>query len=188
MQSNYERSIMQTLFIRQQAFFLASIVALFFFGSALVAYAGPKDCDADATAVPGHCGKDSGTVVGHYYSVYAYDDNGDYYWDLGDGRIYKTVDSIADLEQETLTQCDYIVNYRGDFGDDPFLDAGVIQNKISCSGFDDNNQYMFTIVSDNDPRFTGEKPGPGWGSNWEYHVYTISGEGNVIQPMQHVGS
>ena len=111
------------------------------------------------TAVPGHNRWDEDnngypdegvTINGHYTSLYAYDcteyDTGgncssDWYWDLGDGRIYGTVESVDELDQTTLTVCDYVVNYRGNFENDPFLDSGWIQNHINCSGYDDNNHY-----------------------------------------------
>ena len=108
------------------------------------------------TTVPGHDGKwdadnngypDEGVKVnGHYTSLYAYDANGDYYWDLGDGRIQGTVGSVAELDQATLTSCDYVVNYRGSFENNPFMDSGWIQNHINCSGYDDNGQYNYLIV------------------------------------------
>lgn len=156
--------------------------------SATQVAAAPKDCDDDHTTVPGHCGKDSGTVVGHYYSLYAYDDT-DYYWDLGDGRVYSSpgVSSVEDLDEATLTTCDYIVNYRGDFGDDPFLDMGSIQNIINCSGYDDNGHYVYNIVHESDPRYRGNPDWSIWG-NWEYHVLVESKKGNLVRPMQHMGS
>lgn len=151
----------------------------------------------DGTRVPGHSGAkydadgngvpDAGVYVnGHYTSVYAYDANGDYYWDLGDGRVQGTVGSVDDLDGATLTQCDYVVNYRADFGNDPFMDDGWIQNHIHCSGYDDNAHYNYLIVSDTDPRYTGNPDLAIWGT-WEYAVYTISGQGNIARPQNHVG-
>lgn len=149
---------------------------------------------AQSTAVPGHQDRydsdnngfpDAGQYVnGHYTSVYAYDANGDYYWDLGDGRVYGTVDSIDELEQETLTTCDYVVNYRADFGNDPFMDDGWIQNHINCQGYDDNGKYNYLIVSDEDPRYTGNPDYSIWGT-WEYSVKTVSGQGNLVMPENH---
>lgn len=153
-----------------------------------------------ATTVPGHAKKvDNGTidadhngypdagiyVNGHYTSLYAYDANGDYYWDLGDGRIYKTVDSVADLDQATLTTCDYVVNYRADFGNDPYMNEGWIQNHIQCSGYDDNNHYNYLIVSQTDPRYTGNPDNAIWGT-WEYHTLTQSHMGNLVRPEHYV--
>jgi hypothetical protein len=79
-----------------------------------VAVGGGAIAYADSTAVKGHQGprydadnngiSDAGVfVTGHYTSFYAEDGNGDYYWDLGDGRIYSTVPSVADLDQASLT-------------------------------------------------------------------------------------
>lgn len=150
-----------------------------------------------STMVPGHAGKgdadnngypDVGvTVNGHYTSLYAYDANGDYYWDLGDGRIYGTVASVDDLDQATLTTCDYVNNYRGTFDNDPFMDSGWIQNHINCSGYDDNGQYNYLIVHETDPRYTGNPDWAVWGT-WEYRILTISGQGNLVQPMNHMGN
>ena len=149
-----------------------------------------------STAVPGHQDKwdadnngypDAGVKVnGHYTSLYAYDGNGDYYWDLGDGRIQGTVGSVAELDQATLTTCDYVINYRADFGNDPFMDSGWIQNHINCSGYDDNGHYNYLIVHETDPRYTGNPDWAIWGA-WEYHVLTVSGQGNLVRPENHVG-
>ncbi|MCZ7527158.1 MAG: hypothetical protein M5U14_12715 [Acidimicrobiia bacterium] len=150
------------------------------------------------TTVPGHSGKgrtvdaddngyaDAGVVVnGHYTSLYAYDANGDYYWDLGDGRIQGTVSGVGDLDQATLTVCDYEVNYRADFGNDPFMNSGWIINNINCSGYDDNGHYHYLIVHETDPRYTGNPDWAIWGT-WEYHTLVESGSGNLVAPRQHV--
>lgn len=152
-----------------------------------------------ATTVPGHTkqiqsGKidadnnqypDLGIYVnGHYTSIYAYDESGNWFWDLGDGRIQGTVDSIDDLDSATLTRCDYVVNYRGRFDNDPFLDGGWIQNLINCSGYDDNGQYNYMIVHQSDPRYTGNPDWAIWG-NWEYHGLIESGVGNLVRPRSH---
>ncbi len=123
------------------------------------------------------------TVNGHYTSVYAYDDTGNWYWDLGDGRIVGTVDSIGALDEESLTTCNYEVNYRGNFENNPFLDNGWIQNHINCSGFDDNNEYNYLIVNQSDPRYTGNPDWAIWG-NWEYHTLTTSHIGNLVRPYK----
>ena len=147
---------------------------------------------AAGTSVPGHARydkdgngyPDAGRYVnGHYTSVYAYDDTGAYHWDLGDGRVYG-VPSIDDLDEATLTVCDYVNTYRADFGNDAFMDHGWIQNHINCAGFDDDGQYNYLIVSDTDPRYTGNPDWAIWGT-WEYHVLTIGGEGNTAH---HVGN
>jgi hypothetical protein len=146
------------------------------------------------TAVPGHSRydadnngyPDAGVMVnGHYTSVYAYDYNGDFYWDLGDGRIQGTVDSISDLDPETLTTCDYVINYRADFGNDPYMNSGWITNLINCYGYDDNGQYNYFIVSDTDPRYTGNPDWAIWG-NWEYHVLVESKSGNLVHPHNYI--
>lgn len=145
------------------------------------------------TVVPGHNKSDRNgngipdigkTVVGHYTSVYAYDSNGDYYWDLGDGRVQGTVESISELDQDTLTTCDYVVNYKGKFEDTPFLDSGAIQNHIVCRGFDDNGTYNYDIVHKTDPRFRNNPEFSIWGE-WEYHTLTESKSGNLVRPESH---
>jgi hypothetical protein len=158
----------------------------------------PVSAASAATTVPGHTGKgrmdsdkngypDPGVnVVGHYYSVYAYDANADYYWDLGDGRVQGSVGSVAELDEATLTVCDYVVNYRGDFNNDSFLNSGVIFNHIRCHGYDDNGVYQYQIVHESDPRYRGNPDWAIWG-NWEYHVLTESGAGNLVRPLGHVG-
>jgi hypothetical protein len=148
-----------------------------------------------ATTVPGHQKPrldadnngypDKGVSVnGHYTSVYAYDSAGNWYWDLGDGRVTGTVDSVEELDEETLTVCNYIVNYRGSFENDPFMDNGWIQNHINCSGDDDNNEYNYLIVNESDPRYTGNPNWAIWG-NWEYHALTTSHVGNLVRPVRH---
>lgn len=151
---------------------------------------------AASTAVPGHQKdrydmdgngySDAGVkVTGKYVSIYAYDDNGDFYWDLGDGREQGTVGSVEELEAATLTTCDYQVVYRADFGNDPFMDSGWIINNINCSGYDDNGTYHYLIVNETDPRYTGNPDWEIWGT-WEYHVLTDSGVGNLVRPERHV--
>ncbi|OHA21837.1 MAG: hypothetical protein A2849_02630 [Candidatus Taylorbacteria bacterium RIFCSPHIGHO2_01_FULL_51_15] len=152
---------------------------------------------AAQTTVPGHSGSrtdkdnngisDAGVYVnGHYESTFAYDANGDYYWDLGDGRVFKTVPSIADLDQDTLTVCEYVINYRADFGNDPFMNQGWIQNHIVCRGYDypKGAVFYYLIVSDTDPRYTGDPDWAIWG-NWEYFVLVVSGEGNLPRLPQY---
>jgi len=151
---------------------------------------------AAQTVVPGHRGDkfdadnngypDVGVVVsGHYTSLYAYDAFGDWYWDLGDGRVLGTVGSVDDLDQNMLTVCQYVINFRGRFDNDPFLDSGWIQNHINCSGFDDNGHYNYLIVHETDPRYRGNPDWAIWGT-WEYHVLTVSGQGNLVAPYRPV--
>lgn len=157
--------------------------------------AGTLPAAAGSTIVPGQQGRydtdgdgfpDKDEVVtGKYESVYAYDDAGDWYWDLGDGRIQGSVDSVDELDQTTLTVCDYQVQYRGSFDNDAFLDSGWIKNNINCSGYDDNGTYNYVIVHQTDPRYTGNPDWAIWGT-WEYHVQTISGQGNLVRPS-HAG-
>ena len=147
---------------------------------------------AGATTVPGHTDRydsddngypDAGVkVTGHYTSVYAYDANGDWWWDLGDGRVQGTVGSLADLDGLTLSVCEYINNYRADFGNDAFMDAGWIINNISCSGYEGQGHWMYQIVHESDPRYRGNPDRAIWGS-WEYHVLAESGLGNVVRPL-----
>lgn len=158
--------------------------------------AGTLPAAAGSTIVPGQQDRydsdnngfpDEGAIVtGKYESVYAYDADGDWYWDLGDGRIQGTVDTIDDLDQSTLTVCDYQVQYRGSFENDPFLDKGWIKNNINCSGYDDNGTYNYVIVHQTDPRYTGNPQWEIWGT-WEYHVLTTSGQGNLVRPS-HTGA
>ncbi len=150
------------------------------------------------TTVPGHSGSrvdrdgngipDVGVVVnGHFDSLYAYDDFGDYYYDVGDGRILGTVASVDELDQGTLTECTYVNNYRGTFQNTPYMDSGWIQNHVNCTGFDDNGTYNYTIVHNTDPRYTGDPAFAIWGS-WEYHTYTESKSGNLARPANHTGN
>jgi FlaG/FlaF family flagellin (archaellin) len=127
------------------------------------------------------------TVNGKYTSLYAYDDLGDWYWDLGDGRVQGTVASVDDLDAGTLTTCDYQVQYRGNFENDPFMDSGWIMNNINCSGYDDNGTYNYLIVHETDPRYRGNPDWSVWGT-WEYHVLTESGKGNLTRPQNAIGS
>ena len=163
---------------------LSLIVCLAFAGSTTAATTvpgktGPK-VDKDNNGYP-----DKGVVVnGHYTSVYAEDGNGDWYWDLGDGREQGTVDSIDELDQSTLTTCDYVVNYKGTFENDPFMDTGNIDNHIRCYG-EEKGHYNYQIVHKTDPRYRGNPEWAVWG-DWEYHVLTESGNGNLTRPYKAV--
>jgi hypothetical protein len=154
--------------------------------AAFPAYAAPTPCDSTtATVVPGHCDRD-GTVTGHYTSLYAYDAYGNWYWDLGDGRVQGTVGSVDDLDQATLSVCNYQNNYRGDFGGDPFMDDGWIMNNINCSGYDGSAHFTYLIVHQSDPRYTGNPDFAIWGT-WEYKVLAGTGFGNLVRPDHAVG-
>lgn len=152
-------------------------------------------CDDSSTVVCGHQRRDEdgngftdeGAVVsGHYTSLYAYDANGDWYLDYGDGRPgnpFGTVESVDDLDRSTLTTCDYVVNYRGDFGNDPSLDSGWIQNHINCRGYDDDRTFNVLYVHESDPRYSPDRPSV-WG-DWCYFVDTVSGLGNTVHTRPH---
>jgi hypothetical protein len=140
--------------------------------------------DQDGNGFP-----DAGVVVnGHYTSLYAVDASGAYYWDLGDGRVYTTpgIDSVDDLDQATLDVCDYVNNYRGSFENNAFQDTGWIQNHITCKGYSGTMHYNYLIVNESDPRYSGNPDWAIWG-NWEYHVLTESGSGNLVNPYAHNG-
>ena len=163
--------------------FVAAVV----FAAGTIVPGQQKQIDKGITDEDGNDIPDAGvTVVGKYTSLYAYDAAGDWYWDLGDGRVRGTVDSEDELDQETLTECDYQVQYRGNFENDPFLDSGWIMNNINCSGFDDNDKYNYLIVHQSDPRYKGTGISI-WGT-WEYHTLTQSGAGNLARPETPVGA
>jgi len=176
---------------------ILSLVAIFVAGFALVTVSSAgtvvpgqqkqidkntRGIDSDGNGYP-----DAGVIVtGKYTSLYAYDDVGDWYWDLGDGRVQGTVDSANELDQETLTTCDYQVQYRGGFENTSFLDSGWITNNINCKGYDDDGHYNYFIVHETDPRYRGNPDWAVWGT-WEYHGLTESGQGNLVRPMTSVG-
>jgi hypothetical protein len=137
----------------------------------------PRNGDTDNNSIG-----DAGVqVICNYDSVYAYDADGDYYWDLGDGRVYTSpgISSIEDLDPTTLSVCDYRIHTKGDFGNDPYMNSGDISNMIRCHGYDGVATYHYQIVSDDDPRYRGDPNYAIWGT-WEYHVLTESGNGNYI--------
>lgn len=170
-----------------------ALIAVVFIGTATV-FAGTmvpghqKKVDKGITDTDGNGYPDAGVEVnGKYTSLYAYDANGDWYWDLGDGRVQGTVDSVDALDANTMTSCDYQVQYRGGFENDPFLDNGWIMNNINCSGYDDNNKYNYLIVHESDPRYRGNPDNAVWGT-WEYKTNTVSGLGNLARPETPVGA
>ena len=75
------------------------------------------------------------------------------------------------------TVCTVRVNYKGDFGNDAYLNSGEIQNHWICDGPDGHQTYNYVIVSNTDPRYSGD---PDWAIwvTWEYHVLTQGGQGN----------
>lgn len=124
---------------------------------------------------------DEGVVVtGRYKATYAYDGDGDTYtYNLSNlGEEGGTVASIDDLDPATRTVCYYNVQYRGTFENDPYQDTGWIKNVINCKGRD-SGSYSYVFVHETDPRYTREKP-PAFDGDWEYHVLTVSGSGNVV--------
>ena len=136
-----------------------------------------RSIDADGNGYP-----DAGVlVVGHYTALLAYDQAGDWYWDLGDGRIYGTVADPSLLDAATLTTCDYVNNFRGTFNNSPFMDSGWIQNHVRCTGLD-RGAFNYVIVHKTDPRYTGNPERSVWG-DWEYHVLTEWGAGNLVRRL-----
>ena len=73
--------------------------------------------------------------------------------------------------------CKLRVTYRGDYGNTPYLDSGVIQNHYVCKGPDGNQTYNYTFVSSDDPRYTGNPEWAIWGT-WEWVTLTQGGQGN----------
>jgi hypothetical protein len=145
---------------------------------------------ASSTIVPGHQPDDGsipeGTVNGKYTSLYAWDANGDWYFDLGDGREQGTVGSVEELDDTTLTVCDYVVVYRGDFEGTPFLANGWIRNNIKCSGHAYSRTQTFNTlyVHETDRRWS-EDLEPIWGT-WGIAVDAVGGVGNVANPQHPV--
>lgn len=140
----------------------------------------PRGGDADGNGIG-----DAGVqVVCNYDSYYAEDASGAYYWDLGDGRVQTSsgITAPSDLDQSTLEECFYRVHTRGDFGNDPFLDSGEINNAVRCAGYEGTQAYYFQIVSQDDPRYTGNDELAIWGT-WEYHVNVESGSGNLVHTL-----
>jgi len=141
-----------------------------------------QDTDADNNGYP-----DAGVVVTkHWDSLYAEDAGGDWYWDLGDGRVYGTADSVDELDAATTSTCDYTNNSRGEFNNDPYQDTGWISNAITCNGYGGTGHWTYLMVHSSDPRFTGDQARSdelGWGPDWEYKVLTESGSGNLFKPV-----
>lgn len=138
----------------------------------------PRNGDADGNGI----GDVGVQVVCNYTSYYAEDASGNYYWDLGDGRVYTLgVSSPDELDAATLTECFYQVHTRGSFENDPFQNTGDISNMIRCTGPEGTSTYHYQIVASDDPRYTGDPEWAIWG-NWEYHVSTESGTGNMAGP------
>src|SRR4051812_5347050 len=113
------------------------------------------------------------TVVPGQQDRYDADHNG--FPDAGqivNGR-YDEVDTSGD------TVCKLVVTYRGDFGNDPYLDSGEISNPYACKGPHGNQTDNHQIGSQGAPRYRGN---PDWtvcGGGWEYHALTQGGQGNA---------
>ena len=183
MRHRFFRSLTLALFLLGSVFGVVSIQQ----GHVSAASSGvckiPRGGDADNNGI----GDVGVKVVCNYTSVYAYDYVGDWYWDLGDGRLYGTVSTIDDLDQATLSVCDYQVHTKGTFENDPYMDSGVISNMIHCYGYDGNATYHYQIVHSTDPRYTGNPDWAIWGT-WEYHVLTESGKGNLVHTLTNPSS
>src|SRR5215218_10963781 len=82
--------------------------------------------------------------------------------------VYKTTDGESDV----------LVQYRGDFGGDAYLDNGWIKNVYYNA---DGTTETYLIVHNTDPRYTGQNPI--WG-DWDIVVNTVSGQGNIANPMR----
>lgn len=139
--------------------------------------------DADNNGYP-----DVGVVVTrHWTSLYAYDWNGDWYWDLGDGRVLGTVGSPDDLDDASYNECSYVNQSRGTFENNPYQDSGWISNHIDCNGTDGHGHWNYLMVHRTDPRFTGDAARIAeldWGPDWEFKVLTELGTGNFFKPAR----
>lgn len=113
-----------------------------------------------ATTVPGHTGSRTDA-----------DNNG-----ISDAGV-QVVGNYNDTYVDGATTCSLRVNYRGDFGNTPYLDSGVIFNHYVCKGPDGVQTFNYEIVSRDDPRYRGNPDWAVWGT-WEYHVLTQGGQGN----------
>jgi len=171
---NYRKIVFIAVFCL--AFVFASVITPI--TSAKQAYTNDK-WDADGNSYP-----DEGIIVnGHYRCLYAYDAYGKWYLEKGDGRTKGNVDSIEDLDQETLTACRNSVNYRGEFGNDRYMDSGWAHQHVNCKGYGERSSSNYIIVHETDPRYEGYPDWAVWNSlgNWEYAVYTTSGQGNLVR-------
>lgn len=168
---------------RALVLFMLGVMALALIPSAAGAATGenckiPNGGDADNNGI----GDVGVQVVCNYDSVYAVDGAGDYYWDLGDGRVYTSagITSIDDLDAATLDVCDYRVHTKGTFENTPYQDSGEISNMIRCSGYSGTSTYHYQIVHETDPRYRDIPELAEWGT-WEYHILTQSGDGNLAR-------
>lgn len=115
-------------------------------------------------------------VTGMYKAVVAYDADGNMYMRNPSG-IGREIGNMDDLNQETLTTCDYKVQYRGTFANDPYQDTGWIRNNVVCTGYEPDTQTILW-VHETDPRYTGNGE-PAFGGDWEVRIETRRGRGNL---------
>lgn len=116
-------------------------------------------------------------VTGMYKALVAYDANGNQYQRNPSGRGLE-YGSLDDLDPETTTKCYYKVQYRGTFGNDPYMDTGWVKNEVVCKGYEPDNRTILW-VHESDPRYTGDGK-PAFGGDWEVHVDSQRGLGNVL--------
>lgn len=122
----------------------------------------PAPQDGDGNGYP-----DAGQLVrGGSTANYSYDALGNWYYDLGDGRTEGNVRSVDALNPATLTTCENIISYRGDFNNDPQLDSGWIRNRFQCDGYDDAYRANILIVHESDRRYRGDRERAIW-ETWE---------------------
>lgn len=120
----------------------------------------PAVAAAGTSTVPGHTGSQTDT-----------DGNG--FPDAG----VQVVGNYTDVWVDGATTCKLRVNYKGDFGNDAYLNSGEITNHYLCKGPGGTQTYYYQIVSSDDPRYSGNPDWAVWGT-WEYHVLTQGGQGN----------
>ncbi len=111
------------------------------------------------------------TVVPGQQGRYDSDENG--FPDAGQQVNGRYTDTYVDGD----TVCKLVVTYRGDFGNDPYLNSGEISNHYVCKGSGGNATFNYRIVSEGDPRYRGNPDWSVWGS-WEFHVLTQGGQGS----------
>lgn len=98
--------------------------------------------------------------------------------DADDNGIPDVGEVVTGVYTFSDDSCDYTVQYRGAFENDPYLNSGWIKNVIKC----DSGNYMYTFVHESDPRYDGDPDREIWGT-WEWHSYVVSGSGQLANPM-----
>ena len=126
---------------------------------------------ASALVPAGSALADDGTVVPgqHRYDA---DSNG--YTDAGQ--------VVTGRYTQASGGCTYQVSYRGDFGNDEYLDSGWIINNIRCG----KDVYHVLVVTADDPRWSADGQDIGWGAGWLAVSFTQSGAGQLLNPHKHV--